>query len=140
MDNFQVSLANVLIIALWCVIIPCLSASVYLFFSKSNKGKNTQVAQKFLVISAILLLIVGVTTFKAQAINPLCSGVGVPEQQFCVGQGLVSSSEAAAITSNEMLSDLARTIGIPVVVSLSVGLISLATQYRRRVRLEMSER
>jgi hypothetical protein len=121
------------------VIIPCLSASIYLFFSKPNKGKNTQVAQKFLVISAIVLLIVGVTTFKAQAINPLCSGVGVPEQQFCVGQGLVSSSEAAVITGNKMLSDLARTVGIPAVVSLSVGLISLSTQYWRKVRLEISE-
>ncbi len=139
MDNFQVSLANVLIIALWCVIIPCLSVSIYLFFSKPNKGKNKQVAQKFLVISAILLLIVGVITFKAQAINPLCSGVGVPDQQFCVGQGFVSSNEAVVITGNKMLSDLVRTVGIPVMVSVSVGLISLSTQCWRKVRLEISE-
>jgi hypothetical protein len=139
MDNFQISLVNILIIALWCVIIPCLSASFYLFFSKSNKGKNTRVARIFLSISAILLLIVGVTTFRVQAINPLCNGVGVPEQQFCVGQGFVSSSEAAVITDNKMLSDLARTVGIPVVVSLCVGLISFSTQYWRKARLEMSE-
>jgi hypothetical protein len=139
MDNFQVSLANILIIALWCAIIPCLSAFVYFFFSKSNQGKNAQVAQKFLIISAILLLIVGVTTFQAQAINPLCSGVGVSEQQFCVGQGLVSSREASVITGNKILSDLARTVGIPIVVSLSVGLISLSTQYWRKVKLEIRE-
>ncbi len=98
-----------------------------------------QVAPKFLVISVILLLLVGITTFRAQAINPLCSGAGVPGQQFCVGQGLVSSSEAAVITSNKMLSDLARAVGIPILASLSVGLISLSTQYLRKARLEISE-
>ncbi len=139
MDNFQITLANVLIITLWCVIIPCLSASIYLFFSEPHRGKNMQVASKFLIISAILLLIVGVTTFKAQAINPLCSGAGVPGQQFCVGQGLVSSSEAAVITSNKMLSDLARAVGIPIVASLSVSLISLSTYYLHKARLKISE-
>jgi hypothetical protein len=139
MDNAQVSLANILIMALWCIIVPCLSAAVYLFFSKSNKDKSMQVVRRFFIISAILLLVVGVTTFKAQAINPLCSGVGIPDQQFCVGQGLVSSSKAAAITSNKMLSDLARTVGIPVVVSLCVGLIGLSTQYGRKAGLEIRE-
>src|SRR5574339_577410 len=96
MDNFQVNLINISILALWCVIIPCLSGLIYLLLSKSDKQqsvlRNKKIVPVFVLalIATSLLMVVGKITVEAQAINPLCVGVCDPSTMMCFGRGLVS--------------------------------------------------
>jgi hypothetical protein len=134
MDNFQVTLVNIFILALWCVIVPCLSAAIYLFFSKSEQKQNVKGSKKYLTISILLLisisllLVVSNATIVLQTINPLCVGVGDPKQMMCFSRGFVPMSEAIAINNDKTLSDLVRTISIPIIASLGLAFISLRVQ------------
>lgn len=134
MDNFQVTLGNIFILALWCVIVPCLSAAIYLFFSKPEQKENVKGPKKYLTISILLLisiallLIISKTTIVLQTINPLCVGVGDPKQMMCFSRGLVPMSEAIAINNDKTLSDLVRAISIPIIASLGFAFISLRVQ------------
>jgi hypothetical protein len=137
MDNFQVNLTNILILVLWCVVIPCLSVLIYLLLSKSNKKQvlprvNKAVAVPVLAFFVVsLLVIIGKLTVDAQTINPLCVGVGDPNQMMCFGRGFVPINEAISINSSKALADLLRTVGFPVIVSVClVGVISIIQRMR----------
>jgi hypothetical protein len=141
MDNFQVNLINISVFALWCVIIPCLSGLIYLLLSKSDKQqsvlRNKKVATVFVLalIAASLLMVVGKITVEAQAINPLCVGVGDPSQMMCFCRGIVPKDEAIAINDSKTTSDLIRTVGIPIIVSVSLAVTITFAQRMRKGRL-----
>ncbi len=133
MDNFQLLIINIFLLALWCVIVPCLSTAIFLFITKSSQKRARTY---FAAISVSLLLVVVGATVTAQAINPLCAGAGVPDEMVCTGYGFVPNSEAIAITNAKTLSDLTRTLGIPVVVSLGLVIIVICIHSLRRAKTE----
>jgi hypothetical protein len=142
MDNFQILLVNIFILTLWCAIIPCLSAAIYLFLPKSDQRQNIVGAKKhftisiLLFISILLLLVVGGTTISMQSINPLCARAGDPNQMLCIGRGFLPNSEAIAITNNKTLSDLVHTLGIPVITSFGLAFIVVCIQDWGKAKIE----
>src|SRR5688572_1034454 len=143
MDNLQVSLVNLFIIALWCFIIPCLSGAIYLLLSKSEHKQPETRTRKLVTVSVLaliaisLLIVVGKATIEVQAINPLCAGVGDPNQMMCFGRGLTPMNEAIAIINSKTSSDLVRTVGIPVIVSVSLAAIVTFAQRVRKARVQI---
>jgi hypothetical protein len=142
MDNFQVNLTNIFILALWCVIIPCLSGLIYLLLSTSNKEPSIPRVNKVVAVPVLalitisLLMVVGKLTIEVQAINPLCVGVGDPNQMMCFGRGFVPMNDAIAINNSKLSSDLVRTMGIPIIVSVSLAIILTFAQRMRKARLQ----
>lgn len=139
MDNFQISIINVFILFLWCTIIPCFSTSIYLFASVFDQRNNLRKAAVYFIVSILLLTVVSYITIYSQSINPLCSGVGDPEQMMCIGFGLVPAKEAINIINNKIFYDLIRTTGIPTGVSIAAGVVFICargwrkTQQKKRV-------
>ena len=142
MDNLQINLSNYFILALWCLIIPCLSGLIYLFLSKSEEKKTVSGNKKVVKVSILafvvfsLLVVVGKVTIDAQAINPLCVGVGDPSQMMCFGRSFVPMNEAIVINSSKLSSDLIRTLGIPIVLSVSLAVLIIAIQRVRKKGLQ----
>ena len=135
MDNFQLLLVNAFIATLWCIIGPCLSASIYLFLAKSDP-KQMVYAKVSFTLCIVLLLFVVRATFLAQTINPICAGIGDPNRVMCAGYGFVPNSEVNAITSSILLSDLVRTTVIPVIASFIFGIFVAGIHWWRRAKAE----
>ncbi|HLA76659.1 MAG TPA: hypothetical protein VJU18_03660, partial [Vicinamibacteria bacterium] len=113
MESLQVGIINLYIVALWALVIPCLSVSVHLRFSGTGQAPGGKRSIKHVLPSLILLGAIAYLTVSVQDINPICSGAG--DGYFvCAGhKDAVSFDAARIITTTKMLSDMARTIGIP---------------------------
>ena len=88
------------------------------------------------LIAISLLTVVAKATIEVQAINSLCAGVGDPNQMICFGRSLTPMNEAIAIINSKTSSDLVRTVGIPVIVSLSLAVIVTFAQRVRKARVQ----